>query len=128
MATRILIVDDSPPFRSIAAELLVARGLEVFGEAGDLEQALGAVAADCPDGVLLDVNLPGADGFAVSASLASACPSARIVLTSIDVDYVPGWVLKNCAAATFLPKQELGVADLRALFSEEPPRPAQPLR
>jgi CheY-like chemotaxis protein len=71
----------------------------------------------CPEGILLDISLPGPDGFAVAASLAAACPGARIVLTSADVGHVPAQILEIYAAVAFVPKQELAVADLRALFA-----------
>jgi CheY-like chemotaxis protein len=116
VAIRILIVDDSPRFRAVAAELLAARGFDLLEEAADGEQALAAVAENCPGGVLLDVNLPGSDGYTVARSLSAACPGARIVLTSADVDHVPEQVLQACAAVAFVPKQDLATADLRALF------------
>lgn len=113
---RILIVDDSPDFRAAAAELLAERGFDVLVTAMDGEHALAAAADGCPDGFLLDINLPGQDGFAVAASLAAACPRARIVLTSAEVDYVPADVLRTCTAVAFVPKHELAVTDLAALF------------
>ncbi len=116
MALRILIVDDSRKFRDAAAELLAELGFEVLAAAADMDQALAAVADGRPDGILLDVNLPGQDGFAVAASLAAACPAARIVLTSAELDRVPAKVLQTCAAVAFVPKHELAVADLGALF------------
>ena len=117
MAGWILIVDDCPHFRATAAELLAARGFELVEGAADGEQALAAVAGGCPGGILLDINLPGPDGFTVAASLAALCPGARIVLTSADADQVPAEALKACAASAFVPKQELAVADLRVLLS-----------
>ena len=120
VVSRILIVDDSPRFRALAAELLAARGFEVLQEAADGEQALAAVAGGCPDGILLDLNLPGPDGFAVAASLAAACAAARIVLTSADVDHIPAEIMRTCPAVAFVTKQELAAADLRTLFSGEP--------
>jgi DNA-binding NarL/FixJ family response regulator len=113
---KILIVDDDPRFRAAAAELLAARGFEVVAVAADGEQALAAAADDCPDGILLDINLPGADGFTVAASLAAACPRARIVLTSAAMGEVPARVLTECAATAFVPKDELALADLRTLL------------
>jgi CheY-like chemotaxis protein len=113
----ILIVDDSPRFRAAAAELLAASGFELFDVAADGPQALAAVAGKKPDGILLDVNLPGPDGFAVAASLAAACPAARIVLTSTDADCAPPQIVAASAAVAFVPKQELAVTDLRALFA-----------
>ena len=118
VASRILIVDDSPRFRAVAADLLAARGFVLFDEAADGEQALAAVAGGCPDGILLDLNLPGPDGFAVAASLAVACPRARIVLTSADIGHVPASVLKSCGAIAFVPKQDLAAADLGVLFAD----------
>ena len=117
MTGRILIVDDSPHFRAMAAELLAARGFERVEDAVDGEQALAAVAGECPEGILLDINLPGRDGFMVAASLAASCPGVRIVLTSADADQVSAEALKACAATAFVPKQQLAVADLRGLLS-----------
>jgi CheY-like chemotaxis protein len=117
VGNRILIVDDSARFRAAAAELLAGWGFELFDVAADGPQALAAVAGRCPDGILLDVNLPGPDGFAVAASLAAACPAARIVLTSTDADCAPPQVIATSAAMAFVPKQDLATTDLRALFA-----------
>lgn len=117
MGYRILIVDDSPSFRAAAAELLAARGFELFGVAPDGPHALAAVTGKCPDGILLDVNLPGPDGFALAESLAAACPVARIVLTSSDADCAPPQVMAHSPAVAFVPKQELAGTDLWALFA-----------
>ena len=113
---RILIVDDNPRFRAVAAELLAHHGYEDIVTAADGEHALAA-AERCPDGILLDINLPGVDGFTVAASLAVVCPGARIVLTSAEVGHVPAQVLRTCAAVAFVPKEQLAVTDLGALFA-----------
>jgi CheY-like chemotaxis protein len=110
-----MIVDDSPQFRAVAAELLGERGFDVM-LAADGGQALAAAAERCPDGFLLDVNLPGEDGFSVAVALAAACPRARIVLTSAEISEVPARVLAGCPVAAFVPKSELAAADLRALL------------
>jgi CheY-like chemotaxis protein len=116
MAGHILIVDDDVIFRALAAELLASQGFDV-DEAADGLQALAAVAGRCPDGILLDISLPGSDGFALAPSLAAACPDAKIVLISAGIDHVPAEVLESCAASAFLPKQDLAVADLSALLA-----------
>ncbi len=117
MGKRILIVDDSPGFRAAAAELLAECGLELIDEAADGDEALCAVSRTCPDGILLDINLPGRDGFAVATSLACACPGVRIVLTSSEVDRVPATVVKDCGATVFVPKDQLATAGLRELLA-----------
>jgi len=66
----------------VARALLEGEGFEVVGEAGDGEQAVAEVARLRPRVVLLDVHLPGADGFAVSEVLASLEDPPAVVLTS----------------------------------------------
>jgi DNA-binding NarL/FixJ family response regulator len=116
VAIRILIVDDDAGFLGIAAELLAERGFEVLGKAIDADQALAAAISERPDGILLDINLPGRDGFATAAALAAVCPSARIVLTSADVGQVTAEILRGCAVHAFVPKEELATTDLAGLF------------
>jgi DNA-binding response OmpR family regulator len=117
VADRILIVDDNPDFSAAVAELLTERGFEVLVSCGDGQQAVRAVASGCPDGILLDINLPGQDGFAMAVSLAGSCPGVRIVLTSAEVDHVPDRLLAASSAVAFVPKAELAVTDLGALFA-----------
>jgi CheY-like chemotaxis protein len=113
MNTQVLVVDDSESFRRTLRELLGARGFRVLADAVDGPSALAAVAQQRPDGVLLDINLPGADGLAVAESLTSRYPGLRIVLTSSDVDDVPAEQLDACGARAFIPKTQLVAADLQ---------------
>jgi DNA-binding response OmpR family regulator len=117
VAVRILIVDDDASFLGLAAELLADRGFDVLGRATDADQALAATISECPDGILLDINLPDRDGFATAAALSRACPSARIVLTSADVRSVAAEILRGCSAYAFVPKEELATTDLGDLFT-----------
>lgn len=61
---RILVVDDDPDIRRILADRLAAKGHEIL-EAGDGLRALEITACEQPDLLLLDLDLPGADGFTV---------------------------------------------------------------
>jgi two-component system response regulator DesR len=119
VARRILVVDDSGAFLRLATDLLTLRGYEVVGNAADGPAAVEAASRGCPDGVLLDVNLPGADGIAVARALAAVCPAASIVLTSAEVEDIPAAELTRCGAAAFVPKDELAAADLARWFGPD---------
>ena len=68
MRPTVLIVDDHDSFRESARALLEAEGFTVVGDATDGAAAVAAVARLRPDVVLLDIQLPDADGFAVATS------------------------------------------------------------
>ena len=82
MNPTVVIVDDHPGFRSSARALLEAAGFEVVGEAEDGESALAVVDRLHPRIVLLDVQLPDIDGFAVAERLARAGDPPAVVLVS----------------------------------------------
>ena len=96
-----------------------ATGLRAAGDRPGRPAAIEAASRHCPDGVLLDVNLPDGDGFAVARALAAVCPAVRIVLTSADVEDVPAAQLARCHAAAFVPKDELAVVDLTRWFGQD---------
>jgi CheY-like chemotaxis protein len=68
----VLIVDDHEGFRQVARALLEADGIQVVGEAADGGSAITEAARLRPRLVLLDVQLPGIDGFEVAARLSEA--------------------------------------------------------
>ncbi len=70
MRATVLIVDDHEAFRDSARALLEAQGFEVIGEASDGTEALAVVIGLRPRIVLLDIQLPGLDGFAVAEQIA----------------------------------------------------------
>jgi two-component system LytT family response regulator len=73
---RTLVVDDEQPARERLRQLLAAHAdVEVVGEAGDGVQAVEAIAALQPDLVLLDIQMPGASGLDVAASLGQPRPA-----------------------------------------------------
>lgn len=81
---RVLIVDDEPPARARLRRLLEAvADIEVVGIAQDGEDALGQVAACAPDAIFLDVQMPGASGLDVAASLPDPAP-AVVFVTAFD--------------------------------------------
>jgi twitching motility two-component system response regulator PilH len=67
--TKILIVDDSPTERYYLTDILVKHGFSVStAESG--EDALAKIRAERPQLILMDVVMPGANGFQVTRSIA----------------------------------------------------------
>ncbi len=77
MRPSVLIVDDHRRFRASARALLESEGFDVVGEAADGDAALREATALRPGLVLLDIQLPGRDGFAVADELASGPVAAN---------------------------------------------------
>jgi adenylate cyclase len=67
-APLILAVDDTPQNVRLLEAVLVPRGYRVVG-VGSGPEALSAIESDPPDLVLLDVVMPGMDGYAVCRSI-----------------------------------------------------------
>jgi DNA-binding response OmpR family regulator len=69
--TRVLIIDDEAPIRLLCRVNLEAEGMEVL-EAKDGPAGLELARAERPDMVLLDVMMPGLDGWGVAEELLDA--------------------------------------------------------
>ncbi|HEX9551078.1 MAG TPA: response regulator transcription factor [Candidatus Limnocylindrales bacterium] len=115
--TTFLIVDDHAAFRRQARALLEAEGLEVIGEAGDGPTAIDAVRALRPDVVLLDIGLPGVDGFAVASRLAEEIEPPHVILISSREASTFGPRLSTSGGIGFIQKDDLSAAALEALLS-----------
>jgi DNA-binding response OmpR family regulator len=66
--TRVLVIDDEAPIRLLCRVNLEAEGMEVL-EAADGPSGLAKARAERPDLVLLDVMMPGLDGWGVAEQL-----------------------------------------------------------
>ncbi len=76
--TRVLIIDDEAPIRLLCRVNLEAEGIDVV-EAGDGPTGLELARTVQPDLVLLDVMMPGLDGWAVAEEL----------LEDVETDEIP---------------------------------------
>ncbi len=82
---RLLLVEDDARLAALVAESLRRKGwqVDVVGR-GDL--AIDRIRTDPPDLVILDVNLPGGDGFDVCRAVRGGFPGAILMLTARDDD------------------------------------------
>jgi CheY-like chemotaxis protein len=115
MRPTVVIVDDHAEFRASASALLDAEGFVVIGAAADGDEAIAAVERLRPQVVLLDIQLPDMDGFAVAERLAARPDPPRIVLISSREAATYGPRLEAAAAQGFIPKRELSGSALAAV-------------
>lgn len=104
--SKILIADDHPLFREALRQVVG----EVFGtpdcvEASDLDQALSLAGADDSfDLILLDLNMPGMNGFTGLVSLRNVAPSVPIVMVSATEERMVMQEAITFGASGFIPK------------------------
>ncbi len=122
---RILVVDDEPDFVSVVKTNLERSGFQVE-TAFDGDEALGKVKENPPDAIVLDVMMPGRDGYSVCAALKADKRFERIPVlmltavaehvTSTRYSHYDGM---NMEADDYLPKPASGeqiVARLKHLL------------
>lgn len=83
---RVLVVDDSPVARELLVHVLNgAPETEVIGVANDGEAAVREAGRLQPDVIVMDIHLPGLDGFAATRKIMETWPT-RIVMATATTD------------------------------------------
>ena len=101
----VLIVDDSPTEQHVLARMLEKQGFETIA-AADGEEAIARARTDHPDVILMDVVMPGMNGYQATRSLAKDPDTSAIpvIMISTKVDKVDQvWGLRQ-GAVRYLPK------------------------
>ncbi len=85
-SVRVLIVDDHPMVRKgLAAFLLAIKDMILVGEANNGEEAIYQCQQQHPDVVLMDLLMPGMDGFEATSIIHKRYPKVKIIaLTSFQ--------------------------------------------
>lgn len=121
-----LVVDDSRAMRAILARILAELGYEVR-EAGTVAEAEGRLEGlGAGDLVLVDRNLPGANGIAllraVGARSAGARPDLLMVTTETDPERIAEALAAGADEYLMKPFTREAVAEKLALLRERRPR------
>ncbi len=119
MAKRVLVVDDHVPTRSLIRTLLEAEKTETFEvvEAGSGTECLKAADQRGPfDLVLLDVNLPDMDGYAVCKALRHGDKKVPIVFVTAKGDLKDYTTGRDAGGDSYLVKP-IARAALRSIVS-----------
>lgn len=86
MSKRVLIVDDSRVSRMmIKARMQALRPDWTIDEAASGDEALVLVAAQAPDFITMDMNMPGLNGFEAAERLAQVAPQVRVVMLTANI-------------------------------------------
>lgn len=87
MTIRVLLADDHPIVRAgLQAVLSAEPDIEVAGECGSGDEAVRLAAELRPDLVLMDLRMPGLDGFEATQRIVAAGSAPVLVLTTYDED------------------------------------------
>ncbi|MGH7526404.1 MAG: LytR/AlgR family response regulator transcription factor [Gemmatimonadales bacterium] len=85
MSVRVVVADDEPMGRQRLVRLLQQEpDTAVVAVCGDGEEAMAAIREHAPDVVLLDIQMPGLDGFEVVAGLGDGRHPAVVFVTAHD--------------------------------------------
>jgi len=102
---KILIVDDIDQNRLLLTDILFSMGFEV-AEAEDGQKAVEKAAEFQPDLILMDLFMPGTDGFAAAQQIRAVSPPIRTVIIAVSAGAYEEHILKSREAGCddFIPK------------------------
>ncbi len=113
----VLAVDDQPVFLDAAHDVVLATpGFDWVGGAGSGEEAIAAIEQLHPALVLLDVRMPGMDGFETAQRIRERHPEVVVVLISVEDSRAFAPTVEASGAATLVRKQDLRPSVLRGLW------------
>jgi DNA-binding response OmpR family regulator len=114
---RVLLVEDEASLRKVVARNLISRGMQV-SEAGSAAEAVRAATTECPDLLLLDINLPDQTGWEVLRELKRRGTEVpTIVVSAVRVTQSR---LEEFQPLAYLPKPFPIEALLRLVLGERP--------
>ncbi|MCL2385213.1 MAG: response regulator transcription factor, partial [Alphaproteobacteria bacterium] len=85
---RVLIVDDHPIVHAGLRRLIALEQEAEIREAATAKEALLCFKAECPDLIIMDLNLPGIGGLEMIRRLMNEDPKSRILVFSVHEDSV----------------------------------------
>lgn len=112
----VLVVDDEPTVRFLARAVIERAGYRAE-EAQNGDEALRIVPSLRPDLILLDVNMPGIDGFAVCRELRRSGHTNPVILMTGDIRDDVARRGREAGAEDVL-RKPFALADLRNLLRD----------
>jgi len=112
----VLIADDHETVREGLRLILDAQpDMEVIGIASDGADAVAQAGARNPDVVVMDISMPGANGWTATMQITDRCPTAKVVTLTRHVDTSHFRQLLEAGAAGYVLKQSSPSELVRAI-------------
>ncbi|MCW2990686.1 MAG: diguanylate cyclase [Solirubrobacterales bacterium] len=105
---RVVVVDDVEEIRSLLRLTLEGPAVTIVGEAADGDEVVEVARRLDPDVVVMDWNMPGADGLQGTRNLARECPRSQVVAFTSTDDRRIHRALLDAGACAHFDKAELG--------------------
>jgi len=117
MPARLLIVDDHEALRTSVRMLFAnSDSFEVCGEAQNGMEAIRMVPELSPDVVILDLNMPGMNGFETASKIRQIAPLIRIVIFSVhEIPATARWAGADAFVSKSSTLRDLALTVTRAL-------------
>lgn len=126
---RVLFLEDEPTIREVLTEYMKMSGYRVT-EAARGEQALGELEANAYDIAVLDIMVPGPDGFEVLKFIRDHCPhTATVMLTALEDEktqvkafnlYADDYIIKPVSPIILLKRMETILRRTTGLSAKAP--------
>jgi len=95
--SRVLVIDDNPQNLKLAKVILQEAGFEVRA-AENAEEAIQLLDVELPDAILMDIQLPGIDGLALTRTLKADPARRHIVVVALTAYAMKGDAERMLAA------------------------------
>lgn len=114
---QVLLVDDDPHFVELA-RMLLARDpeLSIIAAAASGEDAVALCPVHKPDLVIVDVQMPGINGFETARRLLGASPALNIIIVSGYEDPTYRSLAESIGALGFIVKKQLSPQAVKAML------------
>ena len=113
---RVALCEDHPEMR-VALRLLLklSKDIELVCEASNGQEAVDCVKRLQPDVLVMDIRMPGLDGFGATLQITHLSASTRVILISTDIGKITARRAADVGAQGFIPKDDVGTLLLSAI-------------
>jgi DNA-binding NarL/FixJ family response regulator len=101
---RVILVDDDPSVRTVMRAGLERMGIDIVGEGADGIEAVEVVRQLQPDVVLMDLQMPGMNGFEATREIKQHLPLVQVVFVTVYDDPHPTQSAEDVGAYAYLLK------------------------